>query len=75
MAIERITGITPKDFGFDELVAGEAWIHIERMNRNHIWMVVTSKDKTVTLNLYAKRNTLYVNAESRDGTVKPNSGM
>lgn len=62
--IKRVTGVDSVHFGFDELLADGARIHIERMNRDHMWMIVCVGDQEVTLNFHAKKNTLYVNVDA-----------
>ena len=55
MAIERVSGLTGKDHGLDEIVGKNISMHLERMDHNHIWMLVTDLDgNEVTVNLWAK---------------------
>lgn len=63
MSIERVTGVDEKNFGFDELVAVGARVHIERMSRDHIWMQVGDRDRVVTLNFHIKKRTMWVNVD------------
>lgn len=55
MAIERIDGAnSPEDWGLDELWAKGASVHIERMNKDHIWLAVEDGERRVVINLSAR---------------------
>lgn len=64
---------------FDEVVADGAAIHIERMNDGHIWMVISSGGKTLTLNFYTSRLSKHIAVSTcnegfvLDGTPHPES--
>jgi hypothetical protein len=57
MTIERcdLRGIV-----FDELVADDAHVHIERMSNSHIWMAVESAGKRIVLNFSVHKRSLNV---------------
>ena len=40
---------------FDEVVAQNAYVHLEAMDDNHWWMIITSGGESVRINLYTKR--------------------
>lgn len=54
MTIQRISGTGQDDFGLDELVADNAAVHIERMDRNHVWLSVETAGERVSINLIAR---------------------
>lgn len=54
MAIDRITHDKGR-YAFDELVAGSASVHIERMSKDHIWMSVESDGRRIVLNFHSER--------------------
>lgn len=63
MPIDRVTGLTKENYGFDELVATDARVHIERMHNGHVWMDVESGGKRVILNFHVQKQSLWVNVE------------
>lgn len=66
MPIERMQGLDDISKGFDELVATEAAVHIERMANDHIWMAVTAGDKRVTLNLHIRKRSIWATVDMDD---------
>lgn len=60
MAIDRVT-FGPGGYGFDELVADDASVHVERMANNHVWMAIESGGRRVVLNLHSSRRGVLVN--------------
>lgn len=56
--------VTVDKLGLDELVMSGAFVHVERMDRGHIWMVVRSKTREVRLSFYARREPIRVVIES-----------
>ena len=54
MSIHRVTGTDAKNLGLDELVANDAFIHIERMSNTTIWLSVECKGQRISLWLDAK---------------------
>jgi len=54
VAIERLTNEVGK-YAFDELVAREAFVHVERMSNEHVWMEVQSAGRRIVLNFHSGR--------------------
>ena len=47
----------------DEVVARNAYVHLEAMDDNHWWMIITSGGQSVHVNLYTKRAKITAHAE------------
>lgn len=63
MPIDRVTGLDDIHKGFDELVATNAALHIERMSNEHVWMSVLAGDKQVTLNFHIRKRSIWVTVD------------
>lgn len=54
------TRISPDQFGLDELVIDGAFVHVERMDRGHMWMRFSNGEEEIDLNFHAKKGTIEV---------------
>jgi hypothetical protein len=54
------TRVSPDQFGLDELVIDGVFVHVERMDRGHMWMRFSSGDEEIDLNFHAKKGTIEV---------------
>lgn len=54
------TRVSPDQFGLDELVMDDVIVHVERMDRGHMWMRFSNGDEEIDLNFHAKKGTIEV---------------
>lgn len=66
MPIERVTNVYKTDHGLDEIVATNAYVHVERMDNNRIWMCVEADGRRIAAWFSAKGTIkAYVEDEGR----------
>lgn len=66
--VRYVDTTTEKDV-LDEVVARDAYVHLEAMDNNHWWLLVTSGGKSVHVNFYTKRAKISGHAEVEDADV------
>lgn len=59
----RQATLTNGETELDEVVAFNAYVHLEAMDDNHWWLLVTSGGKSVHVNFYTKRAKISGHAE------------
>ena len=59
----RYVELTNGETELDEVVARDAYVHLEAMDDNHWWLLVTSGGKSVHVNFYTKRAKISGHAE------------
>ena len=64
--IDRITGVTAEDFGLDEIVATGVSFHMERMDGDYMWFVISDGTREQHVDMYAYKNKLYVHVRDQE---------
>ena len=62
----RYATLTNGDTELDEVVASNAYVHLEAMDDNHWWLLVTAGGQSVHVNFYTKRAKISGHAEVED---------
>lgn len=65
----RYVELTDGETELDEVVAQNAYVHLEAMSENHWWLLVTSGDQSVHVNFYTKRAKISGHAEVEEDAI------